>query len=646
MSPMPAQATRLVRSRPKPAREGRRPIRSLRAPMAAAAALLLGAVLTACAGPATVSSKGGRPIEGGTAYFAEQPLTPPTYIFPLISGAYFTTENTSYFQTLMYTPLYWFGDKGNPSVDYSLSIGNKPVFSDNNRVVTITLKHWVWSDGETVSARDVIFWINLLKANEADWASYVPGGFPDNVQSATALNSSTVRLQLDASYNPTWYTYNELSQITPLPIAWDRSSLSQPVPSASASNLPDTTKSGAHAVYNFLNAQAKALAGYPSSPIWSVVDGAWKLTGLTSAGMATFVPNPKYSGPDKPHLAKLVELPYTSAESELSVLRASSSTGGPGSSGQQVSVGYVPDNDVPQASTLESQGYHLVKWFPYQFDYFEPNFNNPKVGPILRQLYFRQAFQHLVNQEGWIHAYYFGLAVPTYSPVPAQPKNPYADANASSNPYPYSIPAAKSLLSAHGWKVVPNGLTTCVRPGTAANECGAGISAGKGLSFTLMYPSGLSYTDGAMVDLQSVAKEVGIEISLDQVTPTTIASTILSCSSNQSACSWQLGQYGAGWLFTPDHYPTGEEIFQTGALGNVNNYSNSKADALIKATTTASAANEQSALNAYADYLRLQLPNFWQPSPGTLVTLQSNLHGFSPNAYGFISPEEWYFTKG
>ena len=34
------------------------------------------------------------------------------------------------------------------------------------------------------------------------------------------------------------------------------------------------------------------------------------------------------------------------------------------------------------------------------------------------------------------------------------------------------------------------------------------------------------------------------------------------------------------------------------------------------------------------------------PSPGTLVSLQSNLHGFVPNAYGFISPEEWYFTKG
>ena len=79
-----------------------------------------------------------------------------------------------------------------------------------------------------MSARDVIFWMNLLKANRDDWASYVPGGFPDNVTSVTAPNATTVQLHLDAAYNPIWFTYNELSQITPLPLAWDRTSLSQP----------------------------------------------------------------------------------------------------------------------------------------------------------------------------------------------------------------------------------------------------------------------------------------------------------------------------------------------------------------------------------------------------------------------------------
>jgi peptide/nickel transport system substrate-binding protein len=609
----------------------------------------LAIVLAACASPGANgggSPGAGPPVRGGIAYFAEQPLTPPTYIFPLVSGQYFTVTNTSDFQTLLYRPLYWYGDRGDTSVDYRLSIGNPPVYSDGGRVVTITLKHYAWSDGETVSARDVGFWINLVKANRAAWANYVPGGFPDNIVSWHALGPATLELRLSASYNPFWFTYNELSQITPLPIAWDRTSLTAPAPSPTAANLPDTTAAGARAVYAFLNGQATKIASYATSPIWSVVDGPWRLASLTSDGTATFAPNPSYSGPQKPHLARFVELPFTSAAAEFSVLRAGQASGGPGTSGQQISVGYVPSNDLPQQPALRSQGYQLVRDIPFGFDYLEPNFNNPKVGPVFRQLYFRQAFQHLIDQTGWIHAYYGGLGVPTYSPVPARPPNPYANASASVDPYPFSVPAARALLAAHGWTVVPDGHSTCARPGPAANQCGPGIRAGQALDFTLMYPNGLPYADGSMTDLQSVAKQVGIEIALDQVTAATVTATILSCAPSSAACGWELGNYGAAWLFQPDHYPSGDEIFQTGAQGNVNNYSDPAIDKLIIATTRATAAGAQAALDAYADQVRLQLPDFWQPSPGTLVAVSSNLRGFVPNAYDFISPEEWYFTRG
>jgi peptide/nickel transport system substrate-binding protein len=613
--------------------------------LALACAAVLGLAACGAGGGPAPGPAAGPALRGGTAYFAEQPLTPPTYIFPLVSGQYFTVTNTSDFQTLMYLPLYWYGDRGSTSVNDRLSIGNPPVYSDGNRVVTITLKHYAWSDGETLSARDVGFWINLLKANKADWANYVPGGFPDNVVSWRAINPATVQLRLNASYNPFWFTYNELSQITPLPIAWDRTSLSSPAPAPAEANLPDTTPAGAKAVYNFLNGQATRVAGYAASPIWSVVDGPWTLASLTSDGTATFRPNRSYSGPQKPRLARFVELPFTSSAAEFSVLRAGQAAGGPGSSGQQISVGYVPSNDLPQQPALRTQGYQLIKNYPFGFNYIEPNFNNPRVGPILRQLYFRQAFQHLIDQTGWIHAYYNGLGVPTYSPVPASPPNPYANPRASVNPYPFSVPAARALLAGHGWKIVPNGVSTCARPGTGPGECGAGIKAGQPLTFTLMYPSGLPYTDGAMIDLQSVAKQAGIEISLNQQTAATVTATILPCAPSSSACDWELGNYGTAWLFQPDHYPTGDEIFQTGALGNVNNYSDPAVDKLIVATTRAPLSGAQAALDAYANEVRLQLPDFWQPSPGTLITVQSNLRGMAPNAYGFINPEEWYFTK-
>jgi peptide/nickel transport system substrate-binding protein len=611
-----------------------------------------GTVATPGTGTGHVIATTDTPVQGGTAYWAQQPLSPPNYIFPLISGAYYSNENVYDFQTLMYRPLYWYGDRGTPGVDYALSLADRPVYSNHDRTVTIALKPARWSDGEPVITRDVIFWLRLLKANKADWASYVPGGFPDNVTSWTPEGPHRLVLQLNHSYNPTWFTDNELSQITPLPIAWDRTSLAGcrrsgcPVAvTRTATPRPDQTAGGARAVYRFLNAQAKNVPGYGSSPVWSTVDGPWKLQSLTGSGQATFVPNRTYDGPNRPKLAKFVELPFTSETAEFSVLRAGTAKGDGGGSAPQISVGYVPDTDVPQGPALKAQGYRLSPFYPYGFDYFEPNFNNPTVGPVLRQLYFRQAFQHLVDQSGWIHAYYQGLGVPTYSPVPAQPANPYADSRARTDPYPFSVSAAAKILRAHGWKVAANGTTTCTRPGSGAGECGSAIAKGKPLRFTLMYPSGMSSTDGAMADLQSTARKVGIQITLKQVTSATIAAEIEPCAMRSAACNWQIGQYGAAWVFAPAHYPTGEEIFQSGALANVGSYSDAAIDRLIKATTTSTTRGAQHALDAYADAVREQLPDFWQPSPGTLITLQANLAGATPNAYGYLSPEEWYFTR-
>jgi len=108
-----------------------------------AVALVAMALGTAGCSQTTASSSNGgeQPVQGGTAYFAEQPLSTPTYIFPLVSGENYSGANVSDLQTLLYEPLYWYGDKGNPSIDYPLSVGNAPAYSDGNRVVTITLKH-------------------------------------------------------------------------------------------------------------------------------------------------------------------------------------------------------------------------------------------------------------------------------------------------------------------------------------------------------------------------------------------------------------------------------------------------------------------------------------------------------------------------
>ncbi len=159
-----------------------------------------------------------------------------------------------------------------------------------------------------------------------------PGTFPDNVVKVSAPNPTTVVFDFNQAYDEKWLVYNELSQVIPLPIAWDRTSLSAAAPSPTAAGLPDTTTAGAKSVYTFLNAQSQKQSTWATSPIWSVVDGPFKLSSFTNTGQATFVPNPDYVGPGKSKIAKFIEEPFTSDTSEFNALRA----------GKELTVGLYP----------------------------------------------------------------------------------------------------------------------------------------------------------------------------------------------------------------------------------------------------------------------------------------------------------------
>ena len=207
------------------------------------------------------------------------------------------------------------------------------------------------------------------------------------------------------------------------------------------------TPSGATKVYKFLNTQSTDQATYASNPLWKVVDGPWNLSAFSpSTGYAAFVPNPTYGGPGKPKIAKVEELPFTSDIAEFDALRSG-----------QLDYGYLPSEDINQARSLTSRGYTIDKWTDFGFNDFFLNFTNPQVGPIFKQLYVRQAMQHLINQPEIANDIFHGAAYPDYGPVPTVPPNPYSTQQMKTNPYPYSVSAAKSLLASHGWTVRPGG---------------------------------------------------------------------------------------------------------------------------------------------------------------------------------------------
>src|SRR5579871_1369802 len=393
---------------------------------AAVAAVLLALVVSAAGSSATRAHL--VKVQGGTATFAESPTATPNYIFPFMSISFFSVTNIPQFQQLMYRPLYWFGNGSNPTLNPALSLAENPVYTDNSTTVTMHLKPYKWSNGETVTAQQVVFWMNMTKVEYQNWAAYVPGGMPDDLKSVTAPNSKTVVFKLTGPANQGWFTYNELSQITPMPMAWDIAKTGDKPGSAAcgtASYASVVTKKvgkavtpvsaaakSCEAVWTYLSQQSgfnpanpkapnNSLKTYATNPLWQVVDGPWRLSAFDPSGLATFVPNPTYSGPVKPTLSKFVELPFTSSTAEFNALV-----------GGKVTVGALPSEDVtspaksplvPGANNPRLSNFTLQPWYPWGINYFPFNFNSTgdggQAGKIFKQLYFRQAFQLLRSEE-------------------------------------------------------------------------------------------------------------------------------------------------------------------------------------------------------------------------------------------------------
>ena len=578
---------------------------------------LLGLIATACG----TSSGSQQKLSGGKAVFAEAPAAIPNYIFPLTSGGVFSVANLSQFQYLMYRPLYWFGDNGTVKLNSSLSLAKDPVYSPDGTMVTIKLKGWKWSDGTTITSRDVEFWLNLLKANKSHWAAYVPGGFPDNVVSASYPDDMTIVLTLDKKYGSYFYTYNELSQISPLPQhVWDKTSASGQV-----GDFDRNSEADGQAVYTFLDGESKKIDNYASSPLWQVVDGPWRLKSMTSDGAVAMVPNPGYSGPVKPTLAEFDEAPYATDTAEFNVLRSNG-----------VDLGYIPTQDADQRSSLSK--YSFAPWVGWSINYIQENFNNADHGAVYKQLYFRQAMQKLIDQDGYIKNLWKGFAIPDYGPVPIKPDNTFADSFEKKNPYPFDVAAAKKLLTDNGWTVNPGGVSVCSKPGSGTGQCGDGVKDGQKADFKVMYATGILVQEQEIKAMKSDFSKAGINLTLTGAPFDTVITDAFGGTPTADIDFW-----GGGWIFAPDYYPTGDEIFSTGAGSNGGAYTNSTNDANTVATTT---SDDVSTLYTYQDFLAKDLPVMWFPvSPAQLTMAKKTLHGWDPqDPLLQLYPENWYFT--
>lgn len=582
-------------------------------------------------------------MNGGTVTYALPANTTPNYIFPFDPPVVYTIVNLDNLQYPMYRPLYWFGDQGKPFLNKALSLARQPAYSGH--VVTITLKPGLkWSNGETVTAQDLVFWMNMMKAEKGNFGGYVQGGLPDNVTDIRAVGTYVMKMTITGKYSPLWFTDNELSQITPLPQAWDLTGpKTQGHCAESVSDCP--------AVFGYLNKLAANTKTWVTSPLWKVVDGPWELTGYSAQGVLTFSFNSKYSLPvPSHHIARFVEDPFTTEQAEFNQLQAGGANA--------LDVGYLPTVDAPVPAEPGSvgqnpvPGYNLQPVYTWGLSYMPYNFaqGNAQLA-VFQQQYFREAFQYLVDQVNIIQGALHGYGTPSDGPVGDSPRTDYLSPQArKGDPYPYNVQRARELLRDHGWDLRKGHVTTCTSPGTGPTKCGRGVRAGTQMNLTMLFATGNAWVQSAVLQLKSNASQIGINISLSSGSFDQVVGTAQGdCGPGGSAgpCKWELADWGEGWSYVPDYLPTGDELFGTGSLGNIGHYSNAHNDTLIKATLRATSTKSfLRAMYAWQDYLTSQLPVVYQPTaPASLIESVDNLKIGKQSPTLAITPEDWYYVR-
>jgi peptide/nickel transport system substrate-binding protein len=601
------------------------------APVALAALGVVATLAISACGSGSGSSSGsssaaaGAATSGGSASFALPPDATPNWIFPIATPAHLASYNAT-IQSQMWLPLYGYDtNAGTLAYDPAISAAEQPVYSNDDTTVTITLRDLTWSNGKKLTSRDVQFWYNLATANKSQWGAYSPGQIPDDIKSFTIVNSSTFRLQLTHSYNPGWFTANQLSMITPLPqAAWDTE--------GGAVGNYDQTTAGAKKVFSYLAGASGSINSYDSSPLWKVTDGPFSLKSWNNDGTVVLAKSASYHSAEAAKLDSVTFEPFTSDQAEFDSLRSGS-----------VDYGYIPISDLSQEKLLEDEGYKIEPWVGWAVSYLPYNFNNPTMGAVFKQLYVRQALQTAVDQKTIVNGIWDGEATAGYGPVPQVPVSPYLSSTQEKNPYPFNLANAKSLLTSHGWTVPSSGTATCTKPGTAAGECGAGVAAGTKLAFTVISESGSTETTNMMEELQSTFSKIGATLSVKQAPLNTVLNDSSICKPAQASCSWQLSFFGTqgSWYFPA--YPSGESLFLTNAGVNLGSYSDPQADKLIQETNTSGSA---SAMQAYSAYLAQNLPVIWVPNPDYQVSaIKNTLGGVVQNPLATMNPQQWYLNS-
>jgi peptide/nickel transport system substrate-binding protein len=618
-----------------------------------ALALILGVAGTSTSSASTSGSisglygslpTAGTPTTGGTITFGFLTGLTPLTVFPITTDAQDSVFTTFEFQYNFWVPLYNGPDGQSQEIDYAVSVGKKPTFSDGNKTVTIPLNtNYKWSNGQPVDANDLVFDIDLMEAavkeTPANLSSFAPGLFPSNIKSISASSKYTVVIHLAKALNPAFFLNDELESetgVTPLPsTAWN-------IASAGGPHLDYTKPANAKKIYDYLEKLGSSISSFGTSPLWKIADGPFILKTFNPSNSSwTSTRNPDFGGSPKPAYSALDGVTYTSQTAMINALKTGA---------LDISTNFDPATIIPQVPSLKAAGYS-VYGYPdlsltdaiFNFKDATDHFNS-----IIAQPYVRAALAHLEDEPAYVTGVFKGAAGAAYGPVPSVPPTPFTPQDSITPPYPYSPSAAVALLKSHGWDVVPGGQTTCAKPGAGAGECGAGIPKGTPFKFSWAYlnPASQAFESVISEAFASEAKAAaGINISLS-------AKAFNFLIGNYNDANPAGAKYTNDWGveffggFTDDYWPTTNALFNTGGTYNQGDFDNATMNQLIHNSVYGTSA---SAVTQEASYVAQTLPALFIPNPDLVYAVSNKIGGTAASWFALTQyqafPEYWYVKK-
>lgn len=561
-----------------------------------ASTFVLGGMLAGCGSTTTTAT----PATGSRTAVVAMPVnTEPNWFFPVLASTAYSDIN-SQMNFLMYKPLVAITSQD--TVDYHRSVAKAIHYNKQGTRYVITLNpRFRWSNGRPVTAQDVIFTWNIMKA-ASQMSSNPPwtyggaggGGIPSLFQSVQAHGANKVVVTLNKAVNQSWFIHNGLGQIIPVPKAtWDK------YPHNMNKEL------------TFI----KSVANSPNNSIYSVVDGPFKFSNFQPNNYWAFVPNKAYGG-HRANLTKLQFQYFTSSSAEFTALKTGA-----------INVGYLP----PSLWNARKQLTKDTRWKAYLFGFNMIRVNqNPKalngLGSAFSHAYVRRALEMGVNQAGIIQSIYHNNAIPETSPIPSRPQTPFYDPHLSQNPNAFNLKAGRKLLEAHGWHLV-NGVMT---------------KNGITLSMPLIYNSGSSTVASTVQLLKTDWAKEGIKIALVPEPYDTVITTMHS-----NPAKWAMAYWGGGWTYQPDYYPSGGQLFAKGSAANAGDYRSHIMDTLIRASYQPGTAQQtMQALSAYEKWAWKDVPDVWMPVVAQLNEHSQSIHGVAKtfNAItALYAPNRWTF---